>query len=53
MIKNSPSVLVDCNDHNAENPLWHPQQEHLYWTDIPAGKMYRYFPDRNTYETDL
>ena len=43
MIQKSPSVLIDCNDHNAENPLWHPQHQYLYWTDIPAGKMYRYF----------
>ena len=46
----TPSVLIDCNDHNAENPLWHPEQKYLYWTDIPAGKMYRYFPDTGNYE---
>ena len=45
-----PSVLIDCNDHNAENPLWHPHHKYLYWTDIPAGKMYRYFPDTDDYE---
>ncbi|HEX4085371.1 MAG TPA: SMP-30/gluconolactonase/LRE family protein [Chthoniobacteraceae bacterium] len=24
----------------AEGPLWHPQQQRLYWTDIPAGKLF-------------
>ena len=39
----NPSVLVRCNNINAENPLWHPQLECLYWSDIPAGKLFRYF----------
>ncbi len=26
----------------AENPLWHPDERCLYWTDIPAGKIYRF-----------
>ena len=46
----SPSVLVDCQAHNAENPLWHPQHRYLYWTDIPTGRMFRYYPNTGTYE---
>ena len=51
MIKiDSPTILIDCNDSNAENPLWHPQHEYLYWTDIPCGKLFRYYFQTETYE---
>lgn len=42
MIK--PKIIVDSQHHNAECPLWHPQQKCLYWTDIPRGKLFRYYP---------
>ena len=45
-----PSVLIDCNDHNAENPLWHPQHKCLYWSDIPEGRLFRYDPRDKDYE---
>lgn len=51
MIKtHSPQILVDCNDSNAENPLWHPHHQYLYWTDIPCGELFRYYPQTDTYE---
>ena len=28
----------------GECPLWHPRLQQLYWTDIPAKKLYRYVP---------
>jgi sugar lactone lactonase YvrE len=28
----------------GENPLWHATEKRLYWTDIPAGCVYRYDP---------
>lgn len=28
----------------GEGPLWHDEQEVLYWLDIPAGHLYRYDP---------
>ena len=46
----SPEILIDSHDHNAENPLWHPHHQYLYWTDIPTGRMFRYYPTTNTYE---
>ena len=46
----SPEILVDSHDHNAENPLWHPHHQYLYWTDIPTGRMFRYYPATDTYE---
>lgn len=51
MIKtDKPSVLIESQGENIENPLWHQQQQYLYWTDIPAGKMYRHYPEVRTYE---
>lgn len=35
----------------GENPLWHSDQQALYWTDIPAGRIYRYHPSTATVET--
>lgn len=34
----------------GENPYWHPVDGHLYWTDIPAGVLYRH--DFATGQTD-
>lgn len=45
-----PSVLVNCHHQNAENPLWHPEHQALYWTDIPAGRLFRYHPESKEYE---
>ena len=45
-----PRILIDCHGENVENPLWHPHHQYLYWTDIPAGKMFRYYPEVDTYE---
>jgi D-xylonolactonase len=46
----NPVLLVDSQCENAEGPLWHPLENCLYWTDIPAGKMYRYHFDTKTHE---
>lgn len=34
------------NQHcdTGENPLWNPDDGCVYWTDIPAGVLYRYDP---------
>lgn len=45
-----PEIIIDCNLSNAENPLWHPHHQYLYWTDIPCGEMFRYYPQTDTYE---
>ncbi len=46
----TPSVLVNCHHHNAENPLWHPHHKLVYWTDIPNGRLFRYDPQKEGYE---
>ncbi len=28
----------------GEGPIWHPDEEVVYWTDIPEGKLFRYDP---------
>lgn len=40
------SIELVCNYacHIGENPLWHPLEHQLYWTDIPTGRMFRYQP---------
>src|SRR5437868_5777280 len=44
MITNSPSVIDTVRCEVGENPLWHIRHQCLYWTDIPAGQIYRYSP---------
>jgi D-xylonolactonase len=39
-----PELVADTRCQIAEGPLWHPDEQCLYWTDIPAGRMYRLDP---------
>jgi sugar lactone lactonase YvrE len=39
-----PEIVADHRCHTGENPLWHPMEKNLYWTDIPRGRLYRYDP---------
>lgn len=34
--------LADYACHTGENPLYHPGENRVYWTDIPAGRLFRY-----------
>ena len=45
-----PTLVADTHCHTGENPLWHPQEHCLYWTDIPNGKLFRYDPATGRYE---
>ncbi len=42
----APTVQAVANIPNelGEGPLWHPDQRLLYWTDIPAGKLFTFNP---------
>lgn len=42
--------VADTHCATGEGPLWHPDEEVLYWTDIPNGRLYRYDPDTDEYE---
>jgi sugar lactone lactonase YvrE len=34
----------------GESPLWHPQEQVLYWVDIAGHALHRYDPKRNLHE---
>lgn len=37
-------VIVDFACKTGEGPLWHFEQDCLYWLDIPDGELYKYQP---------
>jgi sugar lactone lactonase YvrE len=45
-----PELIANYHCATGENPLWHPMEQRLYWTDIPAGRMFRYDPATNTHQ---
>jgi D-xylonolactonase len=50
MNEQNPTRIVDCRCHIGEGPLWHPDEERLYWVDISKGFLYRYNPVQAKYE---
>jgi D-xylonolactonase len=34
-------ILADVPCDTGEGPLYHPEENAVYWTDIPAGRLYR------------
>ena len=49
-MEKTPALIADYNCHTGENPLWHPLEKCLYWTDIPMGRLFRYYPEKNEHE---
>jgi sugar lactone lactonase YvrE len=45
-----PELIADYQCNIGENPLWHPLEQRLYWTDIPRGKLFRYDPATGNHE---
>lgn len=45
-----PEMICDRRFAVAENPLWHDRHRCLYWTDIPAGFVYRFNPNDRSIE---
>ncbi|MBN1287105.1 MAG: SMP-30/gluconolactonase/LRE family protein [Anaerolineae bacterium] len=39
-----PELIADYRCITGENPLWHPDENAVYWTDIPTGRLFRYDP---------
>lgn len=35
----------------GEGPLWHSERRAVYWSDIPNGRLYRFVPDAEIFET--
>lgn len=42
--------IADYRCHTGEGPLWHPDEERLYWVDIPNGRLFRYEPTEDDHE---
>lgn len=45
-----PELIADYNCITGENPLWHPDENKVYWTDIPTGRLFRYDPSTDMHE---
>jgi len=45
-----PEAIANYHCACGENPLWDDSANCLYWTDIPAGKVYRHKPADETHE---
>jgi D-xylonolactonase len=45
-----PEMIVDIECDLGENPLWHPREQRLYWTDIIGGRLFRYDPATGKHE---
>lgn len=43
-------LIADYACKVGEGPLWHPQEQRLYWVDILGGRMYRYDPATGHHE---
>ena len=46
----APEVVADTPCAIGENPLWHPDEQVLYWTDIPNGRLYKFDPASGRHE---
>jgi hypothetical protein len=46
----TPELIADYACETGEDPLWHPIEKQLYWTDIPAGRLFRYDPASGRHE---
>jgi D-xylono/L-arabinono-1,4-lactonase len=45
-----PEPIANYACETGENPLWHRLEQKLYWTDIPAGRLFRYDPSTGIHE---
>jgi len=45
-----PELIADYQCQIGENPLWHPLEHRLYWTDITGGRLFRYDPATGKHE---
>ena len=45
-----PELIADYECEIGENPIWHPIEKRVYWTDIPKGRMFRYDPATGKHE---
>lgn len=48
-----PKLIADYACVTGEGPLWHPDEQRLYWVDIPKGRLFRYEPASGRHEQCL
>jgi sugar lactone lactonase YvrE len=48
-----PRIVADTHNHTGEGPLYHPDEDVVYWLDIPRGDMFRYDPAAGDHERVL
>ncbi|MFP3896989.1 MAG: SMP-30/gluconolactonase/LRE family protein [Anaerolineales bacterium] len=39
-----PELIADYACRTGESPIWHPDEQCVYWLDVPRGRIYRYEP---------
>ncbi|EJN18347.1 gluconolactonase [Pseudomonas sp. GM78] len=42
-------LIIDARNATGESPIWQPQENALYWVDIPAGRLHRWQLDGQTH----
>ncbi|MFB6201778.1 MAG: SMP-30/gluconolactonase/LRE family protein [Halorhabdus sp.] len=42
--------VADTRNQTGEGPLWHPDEQRLYWLDIPRGQLFAYDPDTDDHD---
>jgi sugar lactone lactonase YvrE len=45
-----PELIADYQCQTGEGPMWHPDEQRVYWCDIPAGRLFRYDPAMGEHE---
>lgn len=45
-----PKVVANTHCQTGEGPLWHPDQNVVYWVDIPQGRLFSYDPTTGEHE---
>lgn len=45
-----PERIADYACVTGEGPLWHPDEQRVYWVDIPKGRLFRYTPATGEHE---
>ena len=45
-----PELIADYGCHCGEGPVWHVDEQCLYWIDIDTGRLFRYIPATGHHE---